>query len=178
MTTSPSFPRKRESMSRYWTPAFAGVTLALLAALPAFADPGTMARSSTLRAEPHFDAAEAGSVDADVAVDIVGRSGGWYQLKAPGGKTGWTRMSTVRLSESSSSTVFGKWAGLFESGRSSNTRAAATTGVRGLDEQDLANAQPNFQALDSLNQYASSSGDATHFAAQLKLQATNLPLEK
>ena len=149
-----------------------------LVALPVAADPGTVSRASTLKAEPYFSAADAGDVGVNAVVEIVARNGGWYQLKTTDGKLGWTRMSNVRLVESSQSSVFGQWAGLWNSGRSANTRAVATTGVRGLDEQDLANAQPNFAALDSLSQYASNPGDAQHFAHELKLQRQSLPLEQ
>ena len=143
-----------------------------------FRSPGTVSRASTLKAEPYFNATDTASVGVNAVVEIIERNGGWYRLKTTDGKLGWTRMSNVRLVESSQSSVFGKWAGLWQSGRSANTKAVATTGVRGLDEQDLANAQPNFTALDSLSQYASRSGDAAHFAHELKLQRQSLPLEQ
>lgn len=149
----------------------------LLVALSAAADPGTVSRATTLKKEPYFSAATGAEVGVNAAVEIVARNGGWYQLKTASGETGWTRMSNVRLAEAGQSSVFGKWAGLVESGRSSNTRAAATTGVRGLDEADLAKAQPNFAALDSLARYAAGPTDAAHFASELKLESTSLPLE-
>lgn len=157
--------------------AVIGGLFLLLFALPAAADPGTISRAATLRQAPYLNAAPAAALAANTAVEVLERSGGWYRLKTADGKTGWTRMSNVRLAESKQSSSFGKLAGLYESGRSASTKAEATTGIRGLDEKDLARAQPNFVALDALSRYASSPADAAHFAQELKLQSAALPLE-
>jgi hypothetical protein len=57
------------------------------------------------------------------------------------------------------------------SGRSSATYTTATTGVRGLSEEELQNAKPNPQAVAALEQLAVTPDDARSFARKAKLKA-------
>jgi len=60
---------------------------------------------------------------------------------------------------------------LFSVARSGGSGATVTTGVRGLSEEQLKNAQPDPEALQELERYAANRRDAQRFAAEGKLQA-------
>jgi len=53
-----------------------------------------------------------------------------------------------------------------------------TTGVRGLDESQLANAQPNPQELAKLEKFAADANGAAGFAAKGKLAAKSVDYPK
>jgi hypothetical protein len=144
---------------------------AALACGAALADPATTLAPTSLRAQPFADAAVTASLPGEAAVEIVSRQGGWYQVKTASGN-GWVRLSSLRLpAEATRGTTAVAYIG---SGRASATGAVATTGVRGLSEADIANAQPNYAALDQLGNYAATAPTATDFAAQGGLKSTQV----
>ena len=62
--------------------------------------------------------------------------------------------------------------GLFTTGSSS--RVTSTTGIRGLDEEDIGNASPNPAALAQLEKFSVSADQAERFAGKAKLNRTKL----
>src|SRR5690606_2336037 len=69
--------------------------------------PGTLIRAENLLAKAASDAAVVAPLAANSAVTILGREGGWYQVKTADGKTGWVRMLSVRRSTATASTSAG-----------------------------------------------------------------------
>lgn len=147
----------------------------LLAALAAgAAETGTVLRPTELRAKPFADAAKIADLPASAAVEIVSRQGAWMQVKAAG-QQGWVKLLAVRTGGGSSGS--GNASGvlsavsLFKTGSSGTTVA---TGVKGLDEESLRNAQPNPAQLAKLGSYAVSAGEAGRFARAGKLNAVSV----
>lgn len=106
-------------------------------AAAAATDPGTLTRAESLRAKPFADAKLVAPAAAGSKVEIIGRNGGWYQVKA-GRHTGWVRMLSVRRSAAPTTSAQGIAA--VASGRTGTGTVVTTTGVRGLDAQALATA--------------------------------------
>lgn len=148
------------------------MVLLLALALPAVAaaQGGTTTRSAEMRSTPSADGALLRTLAAGTKVDVLKRIGGWYQVKAADGAQGWVRMWLVRFSASSG--AFGRdGVAVLGSGRSGSTYTTATTGVRGLSEEELKNAQPNPAAVAALEQFAVAPDDARRFAGQASLKA-------
>jgi uncharacterized protein YgiM (DUF1202 family) len=141
---------------------------ALLAAGAAWAaDPGTVTRAESLREKPFADAKVVAPLTSGAKVDIVTRNGGWYQVKA-GAKTGWVRMLSVRRSAAAGGSSITGLAGV-ASGRSGTGTVTTTTGVRGLDAQDLATADFNEEQVKKAETLRVTGAAATAFAKQGKL---------
>lgn len=154
--------------------------VALLTATPALAaEKGVAIRASDLLARPFIDAEKAGAVAANQPVTIEARQGAWVQVSA-GGKTGWVRMLNLRLegaggaaarpavadNRPTAGNALSNPAALLRTGSSGRT---VTTGVKGLDEEDINNASPDYTQLAMLDALAVDPG-----AARAKAQAENL----
>ena len=150
----------------------AALLLALLA-LPVLAavQTGTTTRSAELRSTPFSDGKTLQTLPQGTTVEVVKRMGGWYEVKA-GASQGWVRMWLLRFSTQASGGANAReTAQVIRSGRASSTYTTATTGVRGLSEEELANATPNPAAVQSLEQLAVAPNDAQAFAKKASLFA-------
>jgi hypothetical protein len=67
---------------------------------------------------------------------------------------------------------------LFNVARTGSSGTQVTTGVRGLDAEQIANAQPNPAELAKLEKFAADRDAAAGFAAQGKLSATAVAYPK
>jgi hypothetical protein len=67
---------------------------------------------------------------------------------------------------------------LFNVARTGTSGTQVTTGVRGLDAEQLATAQPNPAELQKLEGFAADRGAAEKFAAQGKLSAKSVDYPK
>ena len=67
---------------------------------------------------------------------------------------------------------------VFNVARTGSSGTQVTTGVRGLDEEKLANAQPNPGELDKLEKFAAERNAAAGFAAKGKLAAHQVSYPK
>lgn len=141
--------------------------VAMAAAVAAAADTGTLTRAETLRLKPFADAAAVAPAASGTKVDILARNGGWYQVKSAG-KTGWVRMLSVRRSAAASGNSVAGIAGVV-SGRTGTGKVTTTTGVRGLDTEDLTTAAFDEAQIAKAEQYRVSRKDADAFAKQGKL---------
>ncbi len=137
------------------------VVLALLSGR-CLADTGTVIRPSPLQAEPYSDAATLTQLGRGTAVRLLERQGGWYQVSS-GQWRGWVRLASVKLEESSGAggeSGIGESLRFAQTGRSGARSTQATTGVRGLDKKALAEATPDRAALQQLDEFAVSEGEA------------------
>jgi hypothetical protein len=147
--------------------------LFLLLWLPALcrAEPATLIRAAELKSAPASDAATLAQLAQDAAVETLERSGGWTRVKAPAGE-GWVRMLSLRYG-----TAGGAPAGdsgiaqLFNVARTGSSGTQVTTGVRGLDAEQIATAKPDTAQLIRLDGYSASPEEALGFAREGKLQA-------
>lgn len=131
---------------------------------------GTALKADAIRAEPFGDAKTVATLATGDKVDILKKSGGWLQVKSAKGK-GWVRMLSIRKGDAKKGS--GEAAGLLglASGRAGTGKVVATTGIRGLNEEDLRAAKFNEQEVELAESYAVKKSDAQKFAAQGKLVA-------
>ncbi|MDR4492836.1 MAG: SH3 domain-containing protein [Nitrospirales bacterium] len=141
------------------------------------ADPGVAVRSCEVMSDPFKDARVVASLKEGEALDILKRKGGWLQVSAKG-KTGWVRMLYIRRGASGEKALAVKEAsgmlGL-ATGRAGSGNVVAATGVRGLDEEELKEAEFNEKELQKLKTYLTSKKDAQHFAKQAELNIQTVP---
>ncbi len=155
------------------------LTLSLLLLAPALSaqEEAVALRDTTLRAEPHSDAAAITTIKAKSKLQILQRKGGWYQAWDNSQKSGWLRMSHIRLGSSSDGSRGGGLAqtlNFLSTGRSGASGVTVATGIRGLDAADVSKATPDHAAVKKLDSYQVSSANAEKFAASGKLHAIKL----
>jgi Bacterial SH3 domain len=147
--------------------------LALLLFLPltALAEPASVIRTTDLKQEPATDAPTVVSLQENTSVEALERRGGWTRVKAAEGE-GWVRMLALRFGGTATPKPGASGVSqLFNVARTGTSGTQVTTGVRGLDAEQLANAQPNPAELAKLEKFAAGRGAAEKFAAQGKLAA-------
>ncbi|HEY3644807.1 MAG TPA: SH3 domain-containing protein [Gammaproteobacteria bacterium] len=122
---------------------------------------------------PHSDASVVAAVPNGAAVTVIERQGGWYHVRTTTGQDGWLPMTSIRYDATSSGAAAPgtDWASLFNSGRSGSGGTTASTGVRGLNTGDIANAKPDPAAVAELEDWAAKPGQAKDFAADVPLTA-------
>lgn len=154
----------------------------------AWADPAWLVRDTQLRDKPSFSAKRVKPLARGAEVDFIKRSGGWIQVGVPDGKKvkkGWLRSYEVRQDKQYASisseegqgqssaikTLARSTSSLFGS-RASETadqNVVATIGVRGLSEEDLNKAKPDFDRVDDMAKWVVSKKKAKSFAKTVKL---------
>jgi len=128
-------------------------------------------RETELKAKPYSDAQTLFMLPARSKVIVLQRRASWNQVKS-GTTTGWVKMLSLQLARGAAQHRSDSGLrSLFNVARTGGSGATVTTGVRGLSEEQLTHAQPNPEALDALERYASDRRAAERFAAQGKLQA-------
>ena len=149
-----------------------GITLAALLLSGALhaAESGTALKADDIKAEPFRDAKTIATLATGDKVDIVKKDGGWYQVKSAKGK-GWVRMLSIRKGDARKSS--GSTSGLLAlgSGRAGTGKVVATTGIRGLNEEELKSAKFDEAELKRAESYATNKSAAAKFAAAGKLTA-------
>lgn len=133
----------------------------------AAAEGGVAIRTDNLRIKPFQDAVVSASITTGMRAEILQQQGGWWQVKTIKGK-GWVRMLSIRRDAAGNRSSASSLRTL-ASGRSGTGRVVATTGIRGLNEEQLKMAQFNESEIALAESYASSSSQATAFAQAGKL---------
>jgi len=134
------------------------------------AESGTALKADDLKTEPFRDAKTVAKLATGDKVDILKKDGGWLQVNSAKGK-GWVRMLSIRKGDARKGS--GNASGLLalSSGRAGTGKVVATTGIRGLNEEELKAAKFNEEELKRAESYASSKPEASRFAASGKLAA-------
>ncbi len=154
------------------------VILALLFPLLGHAEPASVIRATELKSEPATDASTVAQLPENTAVEALQRQGGWTRVKAAAGE-GWVKMLTLRYGSAGSAKKGDTGiAQIFNVARTGSSGTQVTTGVRGLDEEKLANAQPNPDELEKLNKFAVERPAAASFAAKGKLSSHQVDYPK
>ena len=154
--------------------------LILLLAVPslAVAEPATLIRATELKKEAASDAATLASLPENAAVDALERKGGWTRVKS-GANEGWVRMLNLRFGGPGEAKKGDSGVSqLFNVARTGTSGTQVTTGARGLDPDQLANAQPNPAELAKMQGFAADADAAAGFAAKGKLSATAVEYPK
>ncbi len=149
---------------------------ALLCSAAVHAEPALTIRSTDLQAQSQSDAETLATLPENTKVDVLRRRGAWSEVKTAAGQTGWVRMMALKFGDGADASAakpaqgnpLGALDNLLSSGRTSNT-ATVTTGVRGLSEEDLQNAQANPAELQKLQEYAADGATAQAFALHSEL---------
>jgi hypothetical protein len=142
----------------------------LLSAAPVYAaERGSVIRAGDLKAKPYIDAATSAKLTANQQVDIVSRQGAWVQVQA-GGTTGWVRMLNLRMAEASGKPT-ARQASLLRTGSSGKT---VTTGIKGVNEEDIKNATVNYAELQRLGTLAVPPAEASANAQQSGLKESKV----
>jgi hypothetical protein len=132
------------------------------------ANPGTALKADAIRAEPFRDARTVGSLATGDAVEILEQQGGWFHVNSAKGR-GWVRMLSIRRGEArqrsgEAGAVFG-----LATGRAGTGQVVATTGIRGLSEEDLKAAKYSEAELVHVESFTTTREEARKFAADGKL---------
>jgi hypothetical protein len=143
----------------------------LLAPSLCLADPATLIRAADLKRAPASDAQTVARLAAESAVDVLERKGGWTRVKAQQAE-GWVKMLALRYGEPGAAKKGDSGISqIFNVARTGSSGTQVTTGVRGLDEQQLANARPDAAELAKMKRFAAQPDAAAAFAAKGKLAA-------
>lgn len=140
-------------------------------------DQGVVLRPSQMLSDPFKDAPVVASLNEGDSVEILNRKGGWLEVSSQG-QTGWVRMLSIRRgAPGAKASAATEASGVLDmaSGRAGSGNIVAATGVRGLDEEDLKEAEFNEKELEAFKSYGSSPQDARHFADEAGLAKQTVP---
>jgi len=142
----------------------------LIAGSAQAAESGTTIKTDSVRAAPFSDAKIVATLPAATRVDILKKDGGWYQIRSARGN-GWIRMLSLRRGGAKAAAQ--PLSGLqgLASGRSGTGKIVATTGIRGLNEEELKAAHYDEKQVTLLEASTSSRAQAQKFADKARLKA-------
>jgi hypothetical protein len=156
--------------------------LALLLALGAAAraeEAVLTRRALELRAGPgDASAAVASLPQQSPVIRLDGRQGPWVQVRSPQGATGWVHMFDLGPASASGGGTSGGGfvsgalrgvTGLFEN--PSQRQTGTTAGIRGLEAEDLAKAQPNPAGVQQMTGWRANENDARAYAGRVAWRA-------
>ena len=151
------------------------LSLVLLLAWPlaCAAESAQISKNDNLRLKPFADAKVVAPLKSGQSVEIQKREGAWYLLKV-GTATGWAPMLSVRRTTTAATASAGSLAQT-ASGRASTGKVVATTGVRGLGEENLKEAAFSESAIVAAEQYRVTAPAAAQFAKAGGLKPRNVP---
>ncbi|MGB8518032.1 MAG: hypothetical protein WCD45_09095 [Gallionella sp.] len=130
-------------------------------------------RSTEIKQKPFSDAASVATLAEKASVKVLQRQGGWTKISSDQGD-GWVKMLDLRGSDTSTKKGDTGLGSLFNLGRSGSSGTTVATGVRGLSEEDLKNAQPNPEEFAKLQTFAADKPQAEKFARGGKLKTQSL----
>jgi hypothetical protein len=130
-------------------------------------------RSTEVKQQPYSDAATVATLAEKVSVNIVSRQGGWVKISSNQGN-GWVKMLSLRYTGAADRRGDSGLQSLLNVGRTGSSGITVATGVRGLSEEDLKNAQPNPRELEKLRNFAADKSDAAQFARDASLKTQKL----
>ncbi len=153
-------------------PAILLIPLVLsLLAHPALAatEAGSAIKADEIKAEPFRDAKSVGTLAVGAPVLIVKRDGAWLQISSP--QKGWVKMLSIKKGGVAASGATLSGVAALASGRAGTGKIVSTTGIRGLNEENLKNAKFNEKEVKAAESYTVSKVEADKFGAQGKLKA-------
>ena len=125
--------------------------------------------TTELRARAQLNARVVQRMEPGQVLEQLEAKGGWLRVKA-GSQEGWVRATHVQAAAAPTQGVAGAASGLAGLFSAASTKPTATTGTRGLTQEQLANAHPNPAEVQQLERYASSAEQARRFSQAGKLQ--------
>lgn len=134
------------------------------------AETGVALKNDHIRAEPYSDAKTTGTIARNQKVEILARKGAWLNIKTTKAK-GWVRLLSVKRGTTTASGTSASDVLDLASGRAGTGKVVATTGVRGLNEEDLKSAKFDESQIKALESHTQSSQQGQKFASAGKLKA-------
>lgn len=128
---------------------------------------------SQLKNSPKFSATDKVLMKKGERVQIKKRERGWYQIERANKQKGWVTLLQVRFEskrKAQTSSGLSKIINL----RKGHSNVTATTGVRGIGENDIKNAKANFSALHKAKRYKASELEAQKHANKVALQSQKI----
>ena len=122
-----------------------------------------------MKASPYRDAKTIGSLAKGDKVELLARQGGWYQVKSSKGQ-GWVRMLSVRRGEARTRSIAAEELVGLATGRAGTGKVVATTGIRGLNEEELKKAKYNEAEVKKVESFSVTPDQGRKFAAAVKLE--------
>jgi hypothetical protein len=154
-------------------------------------EPALTKRATELRETPSDSGRSVAALAAQAPITrLEQRQGPWVQVRDAAGATGWLHLFDIapttgaaapQGTQGPSGGGFMRGVtGLFARPQPMQT-GTSTIGIRGLGAEDLANAQPNMQAVSQMEGQRQNEGQARDFAARAKLASQTvepLPAER
>jgi len=136
------------------------------------AEMGSALKADIIRAEPYADADKTGTFARGDKLDIISKKGAWLKVKTAK-ESGWVRLLSVKRGTSKGGNEV---AGVLKlaSGRAGTGQVVATTGVRGLNEEELKSAKYNAGEVKKLESYTQTSRQGQQFAQSGGLKPVKL----
>ncbi|CAN7273357.1 SH3 domain-containing protein [Acidovorax sp. NB1] len=161
----------------------AGAALALVAGASHAQEAAVVKRATQLRDSPADNGASLAPLEANTVVTRSSeRKGPWTKVSTPQGATGWVHMfdlgpqsGAAANSNNSAAGGLRGLGGLFGGNSGSTTTATSTVGIRGLDAEDIAKAQPNPAAVGRVEGMRVNADQARQFASSASLHARDVP---
>ena len=138
------------------------ISILFLPGIVLAAEMGSALKADNIRKEPYSDAQIEGSFERGEKLEILSKQGAWLKIKtAKAG--GWVRLLSVKRGTGGSGN---QTAGLQDlaSGRAGTGQVVATTGVRGLNEEQLKSAKYNAAEVKKLEGYTQTAKQGEQFA--------------
>ncbi|ESP62713.1 hypothetical protein SMITH_647 [Smithella sp. ME-1] len=141
----------------------------LLPLLSLAAETGSALKADVIRKQPYSDAKKTGDIKRGEQLKILGKKGAWLNIKTAK-FSGWVRLLSVKRG---TSTGGNQIKGVLDvaSGRAGTGKVVATTGVRGLNEEELKNAKYNEAEVKKMESFTITSQQAQQFAKSGGLKA-------
>ena len=133
-----------------------------------------MVKAASLQEVPKLGAKAIAELVAEQKVGILKRQGGWYQIAVDEALNGWVKLLSVRFEKSAYRPGNMGVSALWSVVKSGHSDVTATTGVRGLGEEDIKQASANINALKTMQSYQANLQEAQKFAQSGKLKARKL----
>ena len=134
------------------------------------AETGVALKADEIRAEPFGDAKSVAKLAANDKVEILGKEGGWLKINSARGK-GWVRMLSIRKGDAKKGGNEAAGVLKLASGRAGTGKVVATTGIRGLNEEELKAARFDAEEVKLAESYSASVAQGQQFANEGKLAA-------
>jgi hypothetical protein len=153
--------------------------VALMAGLPQAAwaqEAAVTRRAIELRDAPADSGRALASLPAQAAVTRTAeRKGPWVQVRTADGATGWVHLFDIGPAGAPAESGGGGGGGALRGvtslfGGTRATQTGGTAGIRGLEAQDIANANPNPAAVTQMEALRQGEGEARAFADRVALR--------
>jgi hypothetical protein len=143
----------------------------------AAAERGVTVRPTELKARPFADAATLATLDAQAPVEVLQRQSSWLQVKADRKRTGWIKLLSLRFAplEGKATGINDNLNVVFNLGQAGSGGSTATTGVKGISEEALANPHAAPAQLAQMQAMTVDAAAVQAFAHAGKLAARPVP---